>query len=74
MVEETSSVTTLAMKIPLVSACADNHAFALCAFVSAAVLLTRRDNSPCYNDACVRSPHRTSMVETSNNLFRYYIG
>ena len=54
------------------SACADIHSLVLSTFASAAVLLTRRDNSPCFNDACVRSPHTISTVETWNNLIRSY--
>ena len=60
------------MKIPF-SACADIRALVLRTFASAAVLLTRRDNSPCFNDGCMRSPHTKTTVETSNNLFRSYI-
>ena len=60
-------ITTSSHAIPF-SACADIHA----AFASAAVLLTRRDNSLCFNDACVHSPHTTATVETSNYLFRAY--
>ena len=72
MVEETGSVTARVMKIPF-SACAGIRALVLRTFTSAAVLLIRRDISPCFNDGCTRSPHTTTTVETSNIFFRSYI-
>ena len=70
VVEETGAVKAWVMKIPLFSVCSDIRTLVLRTFASAA--LTCRDNSPCFNDACVRSPHTTTIVETSNNPFRSY--
>ena len=72
VVEQTGSVTTWVRETPLFSACVDIHALFLCTFPTAAVLLTRRDSSPCIIDGFAHFPRTTSMVETSNNLFRSY--